>query len=82
MVHFIDVSYYYEKIIQYIIVDEDMLYRWRVEDTTKPIQTWLCNRNEYKFRLEYNADFSEASIAVYHANVCLLREKVEDVQYL
>lgn len=69
-------------VTQFFIQDEDVYYKWVLEDTLKPVFKWLKNRDEYKFKLEYSDDYKIASVAVYHGGECLLCEEVQETEWL
>lgn len=66
---------------QYLIQDEDVLYKWQV-DSILPVHVWIQKRDEYKFKLEFSEDYSIVSIAVYRGGECLLCEEIQEVKYL
>lgn len=81
MLQFVDFSSISED--TYLVMDEDMLYRWNVDSSKrKSVYQWLKNRDEYKFKLEYSDDYKITNIAVYYEGECLLCEEITEVEWL
>lgn len=79
MIYFVDMSTLDQT--QYIVQDEDVLYKWEV-DSILPVHEWINNRKEYKFKLEFSEDYTIVSIAVYRGGECILCEEIQEVKYL